>query len=100
MADPRITRTKEHVLTVVHELLQQPGAEITFSTIALAAKVSRRTLYTHWGTVEAVVADAEFGFGPSAERDTFNAISADTMRSLPAIVRELEQHRRDASARG
>ena len=96
MVDPRIARTRTHVLTVLNQLLQVPGNQITLSTLADAAQVSRRTIYTHWGTVEAAVADAEFGIEPSAERDTFTAIAADTMRSLPDMVRELEQLRRDS----
>jgi len=30
---------------------------ITFSTLAARAEVSRRTLYTHWGTIENLLAD-------------------------------------------
>lgn len=99
MPDPRIARTRLHVLTVLRRLLAGNGEEITLSTLATEAQVSRRTLYTHWGTVESAVAEAEFGLAPSAEHDEFMSVSGDTMRELPGLIRELEQLRREKLAR-
>ncbi len=93
MPDPRILRTHLHILDVLRELLSHPGELITFSSLALAARVSRRTLYTHWGTLEMAVADATYGPHQSGERDRFLAVSGDTMRNLPAVLRELEELR-------
>ena len=59
MADPRIERTRMHVLTVTRQMLsERSGEPLTFSRLAEAAQVSRRTLYTHWGTVERVIGEA------------------------------------------
>ena len=93
MPDPRILRTRVHILEVLRELLARPGEEITFTTLALRARVSRRTLYTHWGTVEAAVADASFGTESSPARDSFLQVSDDLMRNLPAVIAELESLR-------
>jgi AcrR family transcriptional regulator len=59
MADPRIQRTRDHVLGVVRRMLATPSdAPLTFTSLAAEAEVSRRTLYTHWGTVDRLIADA------------------------------------------
>ena len=59
MADPRIERTRLHVLTVTRRMLaERSGEPLTFSRLAEEAQVSRRTLYTHWGTVERVIGEA------------------------------------------
>ena len=59
VADPRIERTRIHVLTVTRRLLaERTGEPLTFSRLAEQAQVSRRTLYTHWGTIERVIGEA------------------------------------------
>ena len=59
MADPRIQRTKDHVLAVARRLLSEPSdVPLTFTTLAAEAQVSRRTLYTHWGSIDRVIAEA------------------------------------------
>ena len=59
MADPLIQRTKDHVLAVARRLLSEPSdVPLTFTTLAAEAQVSRRTLYTHWGTIDRVIAEA------------------------------------------
>lgn len=59
MPDPRIERTRVHVLTVARDMLaERTGEPLTFSRLAEVAKVSRRTLYTHWGTIERVIGEA------------------------------------------
>jgi AcrR family transcriptional regulator len=58
MADPRIERTRTHVLTTARSILEEnTGEPLTFSRLAEVAQVSRRTLYTHWGTIERVIAE-------------------------------------------
>lgn len=37
---------------------ERSGEPLTFSRLADEAQVSRRTLYTHWGTIERVIAEA------------------------------------------
>lgn len=53
--DPRITRTREHVLGVARQMMAERDGELTFPTLATRAKVSKRTLYTHWGDIESVI---------------------------------------------
>ena len=75
MADPRIERTRIHVLTVTRRMLsERTGEPLTFSRLADEAQVSRRTLYTHWGTIERVIGEAvalhtaEFSINPEGLR--------------------------------
>jgi AcrR family transcriptional regulator len=57
-ADPRIERTRQHVLACARELLLAEGAEaVTFSALARQARVSRNTLYRHWSTPEQLLVD-------------------------------------------
>jgi len=59
MPDPRIERTRVHVLSIARQMLvERSGDPLTFSRLAERAQVSRRTLYTHWGTIERVIAEA------------------------------------------
>lgn len=59
--DPRVERTREHVLNCARNLLDQQGAEgVTFSSVGKAARVARQTLYRHWTTREQLIADVLF----------------------------------------
>lgn len=58
MPDPRIERTRNHVLTTARRLLGELREPLTFTNLAAAAQVSRRTLYVHFGTVEKVISEA------------------------------------------
>ncbi|WP_181243128.1 TetR/AcrR family transcriptional regulator [Glaciihabitans tibetensis] len=56
MPDPRVLRTQLHVLTTARRLLvERSGEPLNFTILAKEAQVSRRTLYTHWGTIERVI---------------------------------------------
>ena len=56
--DPRIDRTRRHVLACALTMLTEDGAEaVTFSTVAREARVSRATLYRHWTSREQLLAD-------------------------------------------
>ena len=56
--DPRVLRTRAHVLATARELLAEHGpARLTFSEVSAAARVSRQTLYRYWATPEALAAD-------------------------------------------
>lgn len=50
-------------------MLSERNAGITFSTLSARAEVSRRTLYTHWGTIENLFADTIFPEGADLETD-------------------------------
>ncbi|WP_157411948.1 MULTISPECIES: TetR/AcrR family transcriptional regulator [unclassified Agreia] len=59
MTDPRIKRTRLHVLETTRRMLSERNGEtITLSSLAKEAEVSRRTLYVHWGTIEQVISEA------------------------------------------
>jgi AcrR family transcriptional regulator len=59
MEDARIERTRKYVLDAVRTMLEERSGEpITFSSLSRTARVSRRTLYMYWGTVEKLIADA------------------------------------------
>ena len=56
--DPRVLRTRAHVLAHARALLADSGpAGLTFSDLSAAARVSRQTLYRYWSTPEALAAD-------------------------------------------
>lgn len=57
LTDPRVRRTREFVLEEVRLMLRGNEA-VNFSELSRRARVSRRTLYDHWGTVEALVSDS------------------------------------------
>jgi AcrR family transcriptional regulator len=59
VTDPRIKRTRLHVLETTRRMLaERNGETITLSSLAKEAEVSRRTLYVHWGTIEQVISEA------------------------------------------
>lgn len=88
MSDPRVTRTRIHIRQTVRELIAQDG-EVTISSVAVAAKVSRRTIYSHWGTIEDLAADSIFEAHEQVEREAFLTIYKNPLRLLPAMVREV-----------
>lgn len=56
--DPRVDRTRQHVLACARELLLAEGAAaVTFSAVGRRARVSRNTLYRHWATSEQLLVD-------------------------------------------
>jgi len=75
MADPRIQRTKNHVLAAAGRLLTENGARrLTYTRVAAEASVSRRTLYVYWPTIEYLIAEVfsqrELAETPGAEDST------------------------------
>ncbi len=51
--DPRVERTRAAVIEAARELLMADGpAAITHANVAVAANVSRTTVYNHWPTPE------------------------------------------------
>lgn len=56
--NPRVQRTKAHVLAVARGLLAEIGpVELTYAALAQAAGVTRQTLYRHWPTRQALLRD-------------------------------------------
>lgn len=57
-SDPRVERTRAHVLAHARRLLSVEGpAGVTYSELAASAKVTRQTLYRHWPTREQLFVD-------------------------------------------
>jgi AcrR family transcriptional regulator len=56
--DPRVQRTRQHVLQTARTLLAEGGpAALTHTALSARARVSRQTLYRYWPTPEDLVAD-------------------------------------------
>ena len=56
--DPRVARTRQHVLATARTLLAEGGpAALTHTSLSARARVSRQTLYRYWPTPEDLVAD-------------------------------------------
>jgi AcrR family transcriptional regulator len=56
--DPRIERTRAHVLDHARKLLASEGPNaVTYSELAARARVTRQTLYRHWPTRETLIVD-------------------------------------------
>ncbi len=56
--DPRVERTRAHVLHHARDLLALGGAAaVTYSNLATRARVTRQTLYRHWPTRESLFVD-------------------------------------------
>lgn len=84
--DPRIRRTKAHVLSVARDLLESGEGALTFSLLAERAQVSRQTLYTHWGTVENVIAET-IVVGRTRSLDAYSGLDVRARADL--FIREL-----------
>jgi AcrR family transcriptional regulator len=56
--DPRVVRTRAHVLSHAGRLLAEGGPEaLTFSRLSAEARVSRQTLYRYWASPAALAVD-------------------------------------------
>jgi len=87
-ADPRVERTRAHVLGHARELLSAAGPNaVTYSELAKRARVTRQTLYRHWPTREALFADLVLERAREALPDgsgTAEQIVGDFLRNLRA----------------
>lgn len=56
--NPQVQRTKAAVLLAARELLLESGpAELTYTAVAARSNVTRQTVYRHWASREALLAD-------------------------------------------
>jgi AcrR family transcriptional regulator len=75
--DPRVSRTRNHVLDHARQLLLEQGpAGMTFSALATRARVARQTLYRYWDGPEALVADLVRRRGTAAPAPTVHTREA------------------------
>jgi AcrR family transcriptional regulator len=92
VTDPRIKRTRDHVLRTAREMLAEPqGAPLTLSALAAVAQVSRRTLYVHWGTIQQVISEA-VTFSRDSETEALEGLPPrDVLRHLLNALRASAQ---------
>jgi AcrR family transcriptional regulator len=63
--DPRVTRTRIHVLQHARELLAAEGAAgLTYTALSARSAVARPTLYRHWPTTTDLLVDLICNAGP------------------------------------
>ncbi|MEU4359427.1 TetR/AcrR family transcriptional regulator [Streptomyces virginiae] len=86
--DPRIERTRAHVLGHARELLTTRGPDaVTYTELAARARVTRQTLYRHWPSRERLFMDLLLEGPPTEYPDgsgTPQQIVAAFLRSLRA----------------
>lgn len=63
-------------------IAEKSGEPLTFSRLADEAQVSRRTLYTHWGTIERVIGEAVSLRADQAEIDPTSLTPREVLRAL------------------
>ncbi|MEW2418381.1 TetR/AcrR family transcriptional regulator [Streptomyces sp. NPDC046866] len=88
-SNPRVQRTRARILTVARELLAEVGpTALTYSLLAERAQVTRQTLYRHWPTREAMLADVMLESGDAASYPT---PGTDARKVLTAYLHSLRQ---------
>ena len=87
--DPRMDRTRQHVLACAREILLARGADaVTYSEVGRVARVSRNTLYRHWPTREKLLADLTLSYYAGQEGDGSAATGAGSVADFLESVRE------------
>ena len=87
--DPRMDRTRQHVLACAREILLARGADaVTYSEVGRVARVSRNTLYRHWPTREKLLADLTLSYYAGQEGDGSAATGAGSVADFLKSVRE------------
>lgn len=90
--DPRVTRTREKVLEVVREIMDEGGPmAVSYSAVAKSAGVGRQTLYNHWATPEEMIRDAAvegYDGGYPTEVDSGEDAIRQWLRSLRGATAE------------
>lgn len=96
--DPRIARTKTAVQVAMLKLLSEehPFSALTISEVALAAGITRKTLYARFGSLEQVIEEMALGmFEETAENITNEMLMLPLTDSVATTVvfRAYEQHK-------
>jgi AcrR family transcriptional regulator len=87
--DPRIDRTRQHVLACALEILLAKGADaVTYSEVGRVARVSRNTLYRHWPTREQLLVDLTLSHYATQEGTASAAAEVDSVADFLKSVRE------------
>ena len=85
---PQVLRTKTQILTVARQVLSEGGPHAaTFAAIAARAGATRQTVYRHWATREALIADVVLT-GPKVEYPVPNGDAKKAVRDFLTSLRE------------
>jgi AcrR family transcriptional regulator len=96
-ANPRVRRTRERILAAARELLAEAGpAALTYSVLAERAGVTRQTLYRHWATRPALLADLMLEGGGG---DTYPAPGSDPAAVVTAWLASMRAGMREPARR-
>lgn len=88
--DPRIVRSRRAVLDACVELMVERGVPaVTVDAIAERSGVAKSTLYRHWATREAVIADAWRSFGDQQPPELPGDLRGDLLALTEAVARRL-----------
>lgn len=91
LSNPRVQRTRTHLLAVARELLPQVGSGgLTYALLAERAEVTRQTVYRHWPSRAALLVDLildgpALGDYPVPDADV-RAVATAWLKSLRAGV--------------
>jgi AcrR family transcriptional regulator len=96
-ANPRVRRTRERILAAARELLAEAGpAGLTYSALAERAGVTRQTLYRHWATRPALLADLMLEGGGG---DTYPEPGTDPAAVVTAWLASMRKGMREPARR-
>lgn len=98
--DPRIARTRKAVLDAATDLLVEGGpAALTMDAVVARSGVAKSTLYRHWETRDALVADVFDACAPAMEIPADVASCAEGLRILVrSLARSLSEEHWDQLA--
>lgn len=88
MSDPRIERTRAHVLAQARELIAAQGiGSLTYAALAARARVARPTLYRHWPTSVDLLSDLLLS-GPATDYPIAGPDAEQTVRAFLGSLRD------------
>lgn len=90
--DVRITRTRALVIGHTRELLAEHGAAaVTYTEVARRSGTTRQTLYRHWPTIPALIADSVLNGPPTPYPQPSADLRIDLVNFLDSLRRGLDE---------
>ncbi len=90
--DPRIERSRHHVLTAAVERLREVGSSrLTIEAVAARSGVAKSTIYRHWAGTAELVTDAFLTLKPRSAEPPPGPVRARVAALLTGIVESLNQ---------
>lgn len=87
VTDPRVVRTKEHVLAVAGDLLAEEGREgFTIDAVAKRSGVARTTIYRHWPELGELLYDTVRAMGHSFPHTSTGSVRDDLVANYRALT--------------